>query len=78
MIYLLDLARQMKIIQTILFQVSSTIESSLAFLRQLTALIDTSVEDMYRLLKLLQLYVHHTQSPLSEFAYNVENLATDL
>ncbi len=77
-IYLLDKAKQTHIISTNLYQASSTIKSSCAFLRELTALIYPSVGDIYRLLKPLGYHVHHTQYPLSEFSYYVENLAIDL
>ena len=59
-------------------QASSTINSSFAFLKKLTALVHPSVEDMYRLLKPLDYDVHHTQYTLSEFTYGIKNLATDL
>lgn len=77
-IYLLDKAKQMHIISTNLYQASSAVKSSLAFLRELTALIHPSVGDIYRLLKPLGYHVHYTQYPLSEFSYCIENLATDL
>ena len=77
-IYLLDKAKQLNIIPTNLYQASSTIKSSLAFLRELIALIHPSVGDIYRLLKPLNYHLHYTQYPLSEFSYSVENLATDL
>ena len=77
-IYLLDKAKQMHIISTNLYQASSAVKSSLAFLRELTALIHPSVGDIYRLLKPLGYHVHYTQYPLSEFSYRIENLATDL
>lgn len=77
-IYLLDKAKQMNIISTNLYQASSTIKSSLAFLRELIALIHPSAGNICRLLKSLDYHVHHTQYPLSEFSYNIENLATDL
>lgn len=78
MIYLLDKAKQMHIISANLYQASSTIKSSLAFLRELAALIHPSAGDIYRLLKPLDYYVHHTQYPLAEYSYSIDNLATDL
>lgn len=78
LIYLLDKAKQMNTISTNLYQASSTIKSSLAFLKKLTALMHPSVGNIYRLLKHLDYHVHHIQYPLSEFSYKVENLATDL
>lgn len=77
-IYLLDKAKQLNIITTNLYQASSTIKSSLAFLRKLVALIHPSVGDIYRRLKPLDYHVYYTQYPLSEFSYNVDNLATGL
>lgn len=77
-IYLVDKAKQMLITSANLFQASSTIKSSLAFLRELAALIHPSAGDIYRLLKPLDHYVHHTQYPLSEYSYSVDNLATDI
>ncbi|CAF9926593.1 hypothetical protein IMSHALPRED_007006 [Imshaugia aleurites] len=77
LIYLLDKAKQMNLISSNLYQSSSTIKSSLAFLRELAALVHLSVGDI-RHLKLLGYNVHHTQYPLYEFSYNIRNLATDL
>ncbi len=77
-IYLLDKAKQTHIISTNLYQASSTVKSSRTFLGELTALIYPSVGDIYRLLKPLGYHVHHTQYPLSEFSYYIENLAIDL
>ena len=76
-IYILDKAKQMNIIATNLYQSSSTIKSSLLFLRKLTASIHPSVGDIYRLLRPLGYHVHHIQYPLSEFSYSIENLAID-
>ncbi|KAM0799380.1 hypothetical protein BDR22DRAFT_336320 [Usnea florida] len=76
-IYILDKAKQMNIIATNLYQSSSTVKSSLLFLRKLTASIHPTVGDIYRLLRPLGYHIQHIQHPLSEFSYSVENLAID-
>ena len=76
-IYILDKAKQMNIIATNLYQSSSTIKSSLLFLRKLTASIHPTAGDIYRLLRPLGYHIHHIQHPLSEFSCSVENLAID-
>ena len=76
-IYILDKAKQMNIIATNLYQSSSTIKSSLLFLRKLTASIHPTAGDIYRLLRPLGYHIHHIQHPLSEFSYSIENLAID-
>ena len=78
LIYLLDKAKQMDKIAANLYQGSSTIKSSLACLRELTALIHSSVGDIYRLLGSSIYRIHHVQHPLSEFSYNIENMAANL
>ena len=76
-IYILDKAKQMNLIATNLYQSSSTIKSSLLFLRKLTASIHPTVGDIYRLLRPLGYHIQHIQHPLSEFSYSVENLAIE-
>ena len=76
-IYILDKAKQMNIIARNLYQSSSTIMSSLLFLRKLTASIHPTVGDIYRLLRPLGYHIHHIQNPLSEFSYSIGNLAMD-
>ena len=76
-IYILDKAKQMNIVATNLYQSSSTVKSSLLFLRKLTASIHPTVGDIYRLLRPLGYHIQHIQHPLSEFSYGVENLAID-
>ena len=78
MIYLLDKAKQIGIISANLYQPSSTIKSSLIFLKELTALIHPSVGDIYRLLRPTNYRLHHFQHPVSDYSYNVINIATDL
>lgn len=78
LIYVLDKAKQMNMISQNLYQASSTIKSSLDFLRGFTALIHPSVGDIYRHLKPLDYHIYHNQYPLSEYSYNIDNLATDL
>ena len=75
LIYILDKAKQMNIIATNLYQSSSTIKSSLLFLRKLTASIHPTVGDIYRLLRPLGYHIQHIQHPLSEFSYSIENSA---
>ena len=77
-IYLLDKARQIGVISANRYQPSSTIQSSLVFLRELTALIHTSVGDIYRLLRPTIYRLHYFQHPVSDYTYNIMNIATDL
>lgn len=75
---MLDMAKQTHIISTSFYQASSTVNSSLAFLKELTTLIPPPVEDIYQPLKPLGYHVRHTQYTLSEFAYGIKDLAIGL
>ena len=77
-VFLLDKAKQINIISANLYQGSSIINSSLPFLKELTALIHLSVGNIYRLLTPTNYHIHYVQYPLSKYSYDVINMATDL
>ena len=78
MVLLMDKAKEMKLISGNLFNPSSTFKSSRSIVEEISRLMMPSIGDIYRSLSQLHYYVHHEQSPLSEYQYSIVNLATDL
>lgn len=79
LVYLLDLrAKETKVLSKNLFQTSSRLKSSRSVVTEIAALLIPSIGDVYRPLSYLEYHVGYTQSPLSEYRYNITNLATDL
>ena len=78
MILLLDNAKELGMISNNLFCTSSSLKSSASVLRELFSLLLPSAGDFSRPLMHLGYKVHHIQFPLSEYEYEIRNLATDL
>ena len=78
MILLLDNAKELGMISSNLFCASSSLKSSASVLRELFSLLLPSAGDFSRPLMHLGYKVCYIQFPLSEYEYEIRNLATDL
>ena len=78
LVLLLDMAAETKVVKGNLFRTSSNLKSSLGVLTELSALLLPFIGDVHRSLSHLNYHLLHTQFPLSEYDYNISNLATDL
>ena len=78
LVLLLDMAAETKIVKGNLFRTSSKLKSSLGVLTELSASLLPFIGDVHRSLSHLNYHLLHTQFPLSEYDYNISNLATDL
>ncbi|KAI9678834.1 MAG: hypothetical protein M1817_005894 [Caeruleum heppii] len=78
MIHLLDHAKSTGAIQACLFRPSSPHKSTIGVLHALSNILMPSHGDIIRSLSHLDYHVHHTQYPLQEYQYQIENLATDI
>ena len=76
-ILLLDKARESEILSGNLFKKTSRLKSSTMILAELNDILRSSRADMSRQLVRLDYRLDHVQLPLSEFNYNVKNLAVD-
>lgn len=77
-IFLMDKAKEMKLISGNLFLTLSRFKSSRSVLTHLSNMLLPSIGDVFRPLSHLDYHVVHHQFPLSEYQYIIENLATDL
>jgi len=77
-VFLLDRAKEMNLIQGNLFQLSSSFKSSRSILGGLSRLLLPSIGDIHKLLSHLDYHVHHVQFNLSGHQYKINNVATDL
>ncbi|RPA86353.1 hypothetical protein BJ508DRAFT_149605 [Ascobolus immersus RN42] len=78
LIFLLDKAKTERVVKSCLFQPSSEHKTSVSVVHQLSRLLLPSLGDVVRPLSHLNYIVSHTQDPLEEFNYTVDNLAVDL
>ncbi|KAI9825414.1 MAG: hypothetical protein M1832_001144 [Thelocarpon impressellum] len=78
LILLLDKGRCAGSIRDCLFQDGSPDKSSVAVLRRLAGLVLPSPGDISKTLGHLNYHVTHTQHPLQEYRYRIDNLATDM
>ena len=78
LINLMDQAKDLDTIPTHLFRKSSVHKSSIAVLKELTALLLLSGGELTRALSHLDYHIKHVQYPLSEYDYTIQNLAADL
>lgn len=78
LIYLLDTAKSTGTISSCLFQPSSIRKSSVSFLQALSRMLLPSVGDIVRPLNYLDYKMQHTQHPLEEYVYRIDNIAIDL
>ena len=78
LVLLLDMAAEAKVVKGNLFRASSKLKSSLGVLTELSASLLPFIGDVHRSLSHLNYHLLHTQFPLSEYDYNISNLATDL
>ncbi|CAD0106954.1 unnamed protein product [Aureobasidium uvarum] len=78
LIHLLDQVKTTGSLPTCLFQASSPHKSSISVLREFAKLMVPSVGDISRPLGHLGYSVCHSQEPLEEYTYRIDNLAVDL
>ncbi|KAK6005751.1 hypothetical protein QM012_007393 [Aureobasidium pullulans] len=78
LIHLLDQTKTTGSLPMCLFQASSPHKSSISVLRAFAKLMVPSVGDIARPLGHLGYSVHHSQEPLEEYTYRIDNLAVDL
>lgn len=78
LIHLLDTAKSTGTISSCLFQASSIRKSSISFLQAFARMLIPSVGDIIRPLGYLDYKPQHTQAPLSEYNYRIDNIAIDL
>ena len=78
LVLLLDMAAETKVVKGNLFRTSSKLKSSLGVLTELCASLLPFIGDIPRSLSHLNYHLLHTQFPLSEYDYKINNLATDL
>ncbi|CAD0082607.1 unnamed protein product [Aureobasidium vineae] len=78
LIHLLDQAKTTGSLPTCLFQASSPHKSSISVLREFAKLMVPSVGDISRPLGHLGYSIRHSQEPLEEYTYRIDNLAVDL
>lgn len=77
LVHLLDSAKTSGKISTCLFQASSIRKSSTSILHAFTRMLFPWIGDITRPLGHLDYAVPHTQLPLSEYTYHIDNLAVD-
>ncbi|CAI6338761.1 unnamed protein product [Periconia digitata] len=78
LIYLLDRAKSADMVSGCLFQSASAYKTSTDVLHALSTMLLPSHGDITRPLGHLNYKVDHTQYPLQEFTYHIENIAIDL
>lgn len=77
MVLLMDRAKETKMISKNLFQTSSRLKSSRSVINEIAMLLLPSFGDINRPLSLLGFHVGHHQVSLSEYRYDINNVATD-
>lgn len=78
LIWLLDQAKISGVVHGCLFKASSTRKSSVSVLHALVNIFIPSIGDVLRVLRHLDYEVSHTQDPLDEVHYHINNIAIDL
>lgn len=78
LIWLLDQAKASGILHECLFMSTSPWKSSMALLHAVAGMLIPSTGDITRLLHHVEYEVSHSQDPLDEVSYRIENIAVDL
>ena len=78
LVWLLDQAKVSGIVHGCLFKPMSGRKSSVSVLNALVGMFNSSIGDVTRILRHLDYEVSHTQDPLDEVEYHIQNMAVDL
>lgn len=78
LIWLLDRAKTAGIVHGCLFKATSVRKSSVSVLHALVGMLVPSIGDVVRVLRHLDYEVLHSQDPLDEVQYHIDNIAVDL
>ncbi|KAF2743705.1 hypothetical protein M011DRAFT_471253 [Sporormia fimetaria CBS 119925] len=78
LIQLLDRAKTLRVVPGGLFQVESSYKASTQVIQALTRLLLPSMGNIERHLGHLGYQVHHSQTPLEEHIYHIDNISVDL